>query len=258
MIGLYLFQAALTEYVRVRRTLVWVFVAAAICGAAFIFTNLIGSMSPREGYTQMSLIMVYRLLPLVAAIFSTAVITQEVAQKTIVYLITRPVSRMSLVIARILAASLVVFLIAAMCALGVSIGTFGLSGCLDKALLKDLPALALGSMAYVSLFVFMSLLANKAMLVCLLYSFGWETLVVSMPGDLYYLSIYSYISVLGSKPSPQTGSQPMLAFLAGQLGSNTMTARVALPVLLVVIVAFAVGSAFWFANFEYVPREDTD
>lgn len=258
MIGLYLFQSALTEYVRLRRTLVWVFVAIGICGAAVVWTNLIASLSPQEAYTQMSLIMVYRMLPLAAAIFSNAVITQEVAQKTIVYLVTRPVSRMSLVIARIAAASLVVFVVAVVCALAVSVGVFGLHGCLNASLIKDLPALALGSAAYVSLFVLISLWANKAMLVCLLYAFGWETLVASMPGDLYYLSIYSYIVVLGSKPSPQGESASMIQFLAGQLGTNTMTTRVALPILVLVIVGCAVGAAFWFANFEYVPREDTD
>ena len=84
------------------------------------------------------------------------------------------------------------------------------------------------------------------------------TLVISLPGDLYYSSIFSYIAVLGSKPSPQSGSQSMLTFLAGQLGTNTMSERVALPVLCLVIAACAGGAAFWFANFEYVPREDTD
>jgi ABC-2 type transport system permease protein len=258
MMGMFLFQSALAEYMRLRRTLVWLFVAAGICGAAFIWTNVIAGIAPKEAYSEMSLIMVYRMLPLVAAIFSTAVITQEIAQKTIVYLVTRPVSRMALIVARIAAASVVVFIVGAVCALAVSIGVFGPRNCLNGAVLRDLPALALGSAAYVSFFTLLSLWANKAMLVCLLYAFGWETLVVSMPGDLYYMSIYSYLSVLGAKPSLEGGNAPMLQFLAGQLGTNTMTSRTALPMLLLVIAVCVVVAAVWFANFEYVPREDTD
>lgn len=257
MIVFFLFQSALTEFLRPRRTVVWVFVACAVCVAAFAWTNLIATATSADAYSDMSRILVYRLLPLVAAIFSSAVVTQEVAQKTIVYLVTRPIPRSGLVVARIVAASLVVFFVVLLCAIGVAIGVFGPQHALNSALGKDVFALFLGSFAYVALFVLLSLWANKAMLVCLLYAFGWETLVASMPGDLYYLSIYSHILAVGAKPT-SGASGSTLAVLSGQLGTNSLTSRTSVPVLILVIGVCAALAAVWFANFEYVPREDTD
>jgi ABC-2 type transport system permease protein len=256
MTGLFLFQSALLDFLRPKRIIIWIVVAVIIALGSFTWVALGGQKDFASAYAQISVPMVYRLLPIIAAVFASAVITQEITQKTIVYLVTRPVSRSSLVVARALAASLVVTVVAAVISLAVSIAVYRSSGAVNEKWLHDVWVLGIGALAYVSFFTLISLWANKPMVICLLFAFGWETLVTAIPGDLYYVSIHSYVLALGAKPVV-AGSNAMAA-AAGQGGVNALTAKTALPVLAIIIAVCLVVAALWFSNFEYVPREDTE
>lgn len=252
----YLYTSTLREFLRFRRMAVWLIVGIGLFAMAALFKRVNPDKPADEMYAMLSAILVFRLLPLASAIFSTAVISQEVEQKTIVYLLTRPVPRAQLIAMRGLASVTVVALVAFFSAIIVSVSIFGAGAFTNPLLWRDLKAIIIGAAAYGSLFVFISLLINRAMIVCLLFAFAWETSVPNMPGSMYYLSITSYLTAIAERPSSQTGD--LMQLLAGSFGENTMTMGVALPAMLILIAVCSVAAMSWFTRFEYVPREDAE
>lgn len=255
----YLYQSMLVEFLRFRRIAVWLFVCLAIAGMAFLFV-MVNRGTPRADlYPHLSGMLVFRFLPLVATIFSMAVLAQEVEQKTIVYILTRPVPRPQMLLMRTLAAMTVVALLTFTAALLVSLCVFGTEGFTIGYLWRDAKAILVGSAAYCSLFVFVSLLMNRAMVACLLFAFAWETSVPNMPGNMYYLSITSYLTAIAERPSGGSleGSQA-LSFLSGTMGTNMLSPTVAWVAMLALTVGMCVIGMTWFSKFEYLPREDAE
>lgn len=254
---LFLYKFTLRDFLRARRLVVWLLVVCAIYAIAIAWRHLAREMSLETAYGQMSSVLVFHVVALVAAIFSTAVIGQEVEQKTIVYLLTRPMPRWKIVTVRTLAAITVVFAISALTALAVSLGVFGPSGLSNRLLWTDLKVLLVGAAAYCSLFVFVSLIVNRAMIICLLFAFGWETAVPNMPGDLSFLSIYSYLNAMGNHPTTSEVRGPM-SVLSGALATGGPSESAGYPVLILLTVTALACGAVWFSHFEYLPREDAE
>lgn len=252
--NLFVFRQALSDFLRFRRLVVWILVAGLVFGIGYAFVQFTeGEKS--EMYTLISSIVVYRVVALAAAILSMGVIAQEIEQKTIVYLLTRPIPRYQLLLLRTLAATVVVMLVATLATLAASVAVYGVGP--NPYLGRDLVALAVGSLAYTSLFVVVSLLINRAMIVCLLFAFGWEMLIPNMPGDLHLLSINSYIVALAQKPSV-SGSPDLLQALGGLGGTNLIPLDRAWMILLLIVAATLVFGGLWFSTQEYVPREDAE
>src|SRR4051812_1634128 len=105
----YVFMNAFSEFFRAKRLIVWVIVAVAMYFAALAYLRVSGTDQPGDSYSMLSSLMLFRLLPLASAIFSSAVLSQEIEQKTIVYLLTRPIPRPVFLVMRTLASALVVF-----------------------------------------------------------------------------------------------------------------------------------------------------
>lgn len=253
----FIFTSALKDYLRLRRVWPWLLMAAFCFVVGWVWVSMSTTPKPQDIYSQVSLTLVFKIVALAAAIFSTAVIGQEIEQKTIVYLVTRPVQRWKLILMRSIAAAVVVALIAIVTALAVSLATNRLGFVGNSLFWRDAIALTVGAFAYCGLFVLASLWFNRAMIICLMFAFGWETLVPNLPGDAYYLSIFSYTSVIAQHPSPG-GDRDFLTFLTGQLGDNLLSVGSAWTVMIILIGGTAAASAWWFSNFEYVPREDTE
>lgn len=255
----YLYRSMLGEFMRFRRIGVWLFVCVLLFGMGMIFVSISGSKSGADNYPLLSGMLVFRFLPLVAAIFSMAVLAQEVEQKTIVYLLTRPVPRPQMLLMRILAAATTVAILTFFAAVLISFASYGAGGLQNAYLWRDLKAIIVGSAAYCSLFVFVSLLMNRAMVFCLLYAFAWETSVPNMPGNMYYLAITSYLNAIAERPSGgQLESSKVLGFFAGALGSNTLAPTTAWIAMIGLIVFCTVIGMTWFSKFEYLPREDAE
>lgn len=253
----YIFTSSLKEFTRARRLWPWLALCVLAALLAFVWQKLSPDASPADRYASVSSMIVFRMIALVSAIFATAIVSQEVEQKTIVYLLTRPVPRWKLVVFRFLAGALVVSVIGAIGALCVSLGAFNTGFLSNSLLVKDILAMVFAAFAYGALFLFVSLLFNRAMIICLIYAFGIETALPNLPGDISRLSIYSYLQAIAEHPSTSSPSQG-LNLAAGDLGLNTLTASVAIPSL-VILTAVCLGlSAYWFTKFEYVPREDAE
>jgi ABC-2 type transport system permease protein len=250
----YIFGSSLREFLRFRRLWPWLVVVVATFGIATVYHRVDPSTTPSNAYVLLSATLVFRILALSAAIFSSAIIAQEVEQRTIVYLLTRPVARWKLLIFRTLAAVVVVFGLSSLVAIATSLATVGPN---NPYLWRDVMALAVGSVAYMSLFVFVSLLMNRSMIVCLLFAFVWETSVPNMPGDLYRLTISGYLSSIAQRPSLPSANG-LFSALGGMLGVNTISPGAALACVLGLSAVCLGAGAYWFSHFEYMAREDAE
>jgi len=249
----YIYSSMVRELMRFRRIFAWLLVALAGFGMAALYRSLIANGSPTEAYVLLSDTFAFRILPLAAAILSTAVVAQEVEQKTIVYLLTRPIPRWKLILFRTLGATTITFAITAITLLVLAVSTTGLSSAI---LLRDLIAAAVGAAAYVSLFVFVSLLINKSMIVCIIFAFVWESTAPVIPGDLYRLTITGYLNGISQHPSFGTGNQNLMDALTKVLGTHEVAAWISYLSMGILIAACLAISCAWFSRFEYMARED--
>ncbi len=250
-----IFQQAIKEYTRFRRLLPWLALALACFGLAAVWNRLDSTATVQDGYANVSFILAYRIIALASAIFATAIVGQEVEQRTIVYLLTRPVERWKLLLFRYVAAVIVVaflgFVGVSLTSLGSYHGLFS-----NPLLMNDLKAIFIGSMAYCALFLLISLMFNRAMIICLLFAFGWESSMSNMPGDLYRVSILSYLQTIAHHPSNE-GAR-MLDFASGTLSTNSMSETSAWLTLAILVVATVALSLWRFSTSEFIPKEDSE
>lgn len=254
MIEFFIFRVALLDYLRLRRIWIWIVLALVSMAIANTWRNEGGNLD--EIYAQVIEGMVFKILALASAIFTTSIVSQEVEQKTIAYLLTRPIDRWRLLLARFLASTTIVIVLGIVSTICVGIGTFQGEWASNPAMMRDIVAIVFGAFGYGALFLLISLMVNRAMIVCLLFAFGWETAIPNMPGEVYYLSIFSYVKAIADHVPFQVNNP--LGLLAGALGTTTIARGTAMAVLSLVAVGLVTLSCWWFSSFEYVPREDAE
>jgi ABC-2 type transport system permease protein len=129
------------------------------------------------------------LLPLVAVIVGTAVIGSELDDGTIVYLLARPVARWRIVIIKLLVAWLVVTLLVAPATL-----VAGLIGQDDPTLAIGFAvATVVGALEYTAVFVALSLITSRALIIGLAYVVIWEGVVAGLFAGTRSLSVSQHV-----------------------------------------------------------------
>ena len=125
------------------------------------------------------------LLPIVAVIVGTAAIGSELDDGTIVYLLARPVPRWRIVLVKLLVAWVVVMLLVVPATL-----IAGLVGQDDPALAFGFAAAAaVGALEYTALFVALSLITSRALIIGLAYVVVWEGVVAGLFAGTRPLSV---------------------------------------------------------------------
>lgn len=250
-----IFSQALREFMRFKRVIPWVLFALVCGGLAFVWPKFQPDVTHQGQYTNVIAIFVFKMVALASAILTTAIVSQEVEQKTIVYLLTRPVKRFSIILFRYLASIIVM---SAISIFGLLCTSFGASVGLNNELIgKDIIAVVLGSAAYGALFLFVSLILNRSMLVCLLYAFAWESAIPNLPGDLYYLSINSYMQGIAQHPAAEDANRTVTV-IGGMKSATLLSSGTSIAVLLLLSATLVAISMVWFTKFEFVPREDAE
>jgi ABC-2 type transport system permease protein len=250
-----IFGQALREYLRPKRSLVWIVLGVGCALLAMAWPSLQKGVGAQEVYAGVSSLMVFRILALCSAIITTAIVSQEVEQRTIVYLLTRPVPRWKLLLLRYAASVIVVSILCIFAALLTSVASYHTLG--GNGLLgHDIEAIFVGALAYGALFLLVSLLLNRAMIICLLFAFGWETMVPNMPGTMDQLSILTHLQAISQHPA--TDASGVVKLAEGTFGVNDVSSGAALTRMAILIIVCIAVSAWWFTHFEYVPREDAE
>lgn len=172
-----------------------------------------------EHFPQLSFMLyLHFLLPVTALFLGAGVVADEVDERTLPYLLTRPISRPSIVVAKVAAAVITaasillvsLLLSYSLLTLGGADGAFGRN--LDQ-LTGAAGAVLLGMAAYLAFFTLLGGLIKRPVLVGLVFIFGWESTAAFIPAKVKYLTIAHYLNVLSPPPSPDPGQQPLRALL---------------------------------------------
>jgi ABC-2 type transport system permease protein len=144
-------------------------------------------------------------VPVLGVFYGTSLIADEVEDKTITYLFTRPIPRSAVVLGKYLAylACTVFVVLPAVVLVWLLIVPIG--GRLGDSfidLIKDLALLALGLAVYGAVFTLIGATVKRPLLVGLLFVFGWETLVMAIPGYLKRASVAYYMQGLVPQAMP--------------------------------------------------------
>jgi ABC-2 type transport system permease protein len=188
------------------------------------------------------------VLPLAALFYATALVADEVEDKTITYLLTRPIRRPAILVGKF-AAYLVTTVCLTLPALVVTFftlvtarGTAGLSAFVPD-LFRDMGVLVLTLVVYGAFFTLLGILLRRPLVLGLLFLFIWE-LTFMGPGYVPRFTLASYVWSLVSYHPPQEG-------LGGILG-QVLPSALCLQVLGVVTVLFLGVSAWIFSRREFV------
>ena len=152
------------------------------------------------------------IIPVLGVFYGTALMADEVEDKTITYLFTRPIPRGAVLVGKYLAyvvcTSLVVlpavmlmyFLLIPFREIATSFGQ----------LLTDLGLLGLGLAAYGALFAFVGAFFKRPLVIGLVFAFGWEQVAMVLPGYMKRFTIAYYLQALVPHAMPSEGVVGML------------------------------------------------
>jgi ABC-type Na+ efflux pump permease subunit len=152
------------------------------------------------------------IIPVLGVFYGTSLIADEVEEKTVTYLFTRPIRRGSVLFGKYIAylvcttlvvlpgITLVYFLIVPF---GEIAGSF-------RWLLADLGLLAVGLAAYGALFALVGALMKRPLVVGLVFAFGWEQVALVMPGYLRRFTLAHYLQSLVPHTMPSDGVVSLL------------------------------------------------
>ena len=164
------------------------------------------------------------IVPVLGVFYGTALIADEVEDKTITYLFTRPIQRGAVLVGKYLAYLIcttlvvlpsVVIVYFMMVPFSDVPSTFGL-------LLKDLGILAIGLAAYGALFALTGAALKRPLVSGLVFAFGWEQVALLMPGYLKRFTLAYYIQALVPHAMPSDSTTSLLqAFFREQPSAGT-------------------------------------
>jgi ABC-type transport system involved in multi-copper enzyme maturation permease subunit len=211
------FSLAARLQIRSRRTLVMALVAMLPVAGSMLATAVIRLQfgdATSTGFGQvaevMSLIYLQFLLLAVTLFYATAIIGDEIDEKTITYLFVRPVPRAVIFLGKYLSCVLVGGLLI----IPSAVLSFLILTSADPAeeafrhlgvIAQDAAILILGILAYSSFFGLMGAALKRPLLWGILFCLGWESLVTYIPGFIHRFTIMHYLQSLLPHPSGQRG-----------------------------------------------------
>jgi ABC-type transport system involved in multi-copper enzyme maturation permease subunit len=154
------------------------------------------------------------IVPVLGVFYGTALIADEVDDKTITYLFTRPIPRRAVLLGKYFAylactVLLVLPSVMLMFFLIVPIGG-GSIGAAFPSLAADLGMLVVGLAAYGAVFALVGTRLKRPLVVGLVFAFGWEPAVLLFPGYLKRLSVAYYLQALVTHEMPQDSAVSLL------------------------------------------------
>jgi ABC-2 type transport system permease protein len=160
------------------------------------------------------------VLPVTALIVGTGVLGSEVDDGTIVHILTKPLPRRDIILAKLGVA------------LGITTVTTAVplfvTGVLADSVRLGLGLVAgaaVGACAYTAFFLMLSLLTRRPVLLGLVYILVWEGLLGRFVSGTRVLSIEQYVITISDKIAP----------------TDLLTGKVSLPLAIIMSVIFAVG-----------------
>jgi ABC-2 type transport system permease protein len=152
------------------------------------------------------------IVPVLGVFYGTALMADEVEDKTITYLFTRPIPRGAVLVGKYLAylaCTLLVVLPSVMIVYFLLVPLSELPRTFGN-LLIDLGMLALGLAVYGGVFAFVGAFFKRPLVIGLLFAFGWEQVTLLLPGYLKQFTIAFYLQALVPHAMPSDGVTSIL------------------------------------------------
>jgi len=190
------------------------------------------------------------IVPVLGVFYGTALIADEVDDKTITYLFTRPIPRSAVLLGKyfaylactalLTAPSVVIVFFLVVPIAGGSIGAG------FPSLVKDLGMLVVGLAAYGAVFALVGTRLKRPLVAGLVFAFGWEPAVLLFPGYLKRLTVAYYLQALVTHEMPQDSAVSLLLQVFREV-PGTFASLVYLGVI--------IGSTLWLAGRAVEERE---
>ena len=183
-----------------RQAILWLFAALPVA-LAILIRNLTDNYLDIILGPTISLVLIPIVLPLVVAILATTALGEDVEDRTLSYIVLRPVARWQIVAAKYIAvvvlAAVPVLLLGAVTAAVAFVGDPNAESTFDyetviKPILGVVAGLAIGIVAYSAAFMWLGLISGQALGIAIVYVFVWEGIAAGIFSGIRYLSIRSY------------------------------------------------------------------
>jgi ABC-2 type transport system permease protein len=160
------------------------------------------------------------VLPLIALVIGTGVLGSEIDDGTILHILATPLRRRDIVLTKLAVAAGITTVVSAvpmfLTGLIIESARFGLGLAV---------ACAVGSIAYCAVFLALSLLTRRPVLLGLLYLLIWEGVLGNLLSGSRLLSVQQYVVTIAAETT----------------SSDLLTGRVSMPVAIVMSAVFLVG-----------------
>jgi len=163
-------------------------------------------------------------IPVLGVFYGTSLIADEVEDKTITYLFSRPIPRGAVLLGKYfayLACTIFVVLPAVVLVWLLVVPIGGSLGLNFIDLLTDLGLLALGLAVYGAVFALAGAALKRPLLIGLVFALGWEPVAVVLPGYIKRFTVAFYLQGLVPHAMPQNSPMSLLQDLMREVPSLT-------------------------------------
>ena len=225
-----------------RQAILWLFAALPVA-LAILIRNLTDDYQDIILGPAISLVLIPIVLPLVVAILATTALGEDVEDRTLSYIVLRPVARWQIVAAKYVAvivlAAVPLLLLGGATAAVAFVGDTNGESAFDyetviKPILGVVAGLAIGIVAYSAAFMWLGLISGQALGIAIVYVFVWEGVAAGIFSGIRYLSIRSY-SIITMQ---DIGGEPLDTI--GAIAGSQIALNVALWGAAAVVAAFLV------------------
>ena len=183
------------------------------------------------------------IVPVLGIFYGTSLMADEIEDKTITYLFTRPIPRSAVLIGKYLAylASTVLIVLPSVMLvyfLVVPIGGGSIASTFPN-LIRDLVLLALGLAVYGAVFAAVGAWIKRPVLFGLFFAFGWENVAMLMPGYLKRFTVAFYTQSLVPHAMP---TDSLLTILQSVFKESVSALEAVVTLLVVLAVALALAT----------------
>ena len=161
----FLFRSALKDLLRPKKLIAALILALTPCLIALAWRVIVpaSEFKPDEAYNRLAEQLVFGfLLVILACVFATSAVSQEIEQKTVVYLLTRPVPRWRILLMKFAATFAVTTVTVWLASLLLALSTHGLSGWSGSGVGRDLLIAPVACLAYGALFLLLATVFSRA------------------------------------------------------------------------------------------------
>jgi ABC-type transport system involved in multi-copper enzyme maturation permease subunit len=190
-------------------------------------------------------------VPVLGVFYGTSLIADEVEDKTITYLFTRPIPKGAVLLGKFFAYLACTIFVVLPSVVIVYLCIVPLRGSLGGSfldLVKDLVLLAIGLAVYGAVFAFIGARFKRPLLVGLIFIFGWEQVALAFPGYLKKFTVAYYLQALVPHAMPNDN---VISLIQGIFRENPSLPQ-ALIWLSVILLGFLWLAAVSVERKEYV------